>query len=400
MKFSTTNILVAALLLAAGTQQAYAQAAHGNTASTNTAGATIVNTAKATYTINGVEQTVPAEGHVDITVDRKVDLTVTGGNTTNVAPGDLAKGLKFEVTNNTNDTMDFALSVANGGPADEFDIGGTALGNVKYYKDDGAGAPDLGQEIVGGNIDDLASNGTLIVWVVLDMPNDGSMATGDAANVVLTATAKLSDGTALTATNADDDVTGTIYSVWADVAGETDADKDRKHSAYSTYEVTSADITVAKSSFVLWDPINEFTSPKAIPGAVVIYCVTVKNVGAVDVTDVKITDDLSTSGTSFIDGTNSGLLTVINDATSAGNGNFSANQTIIVNVGAAAPTCDADAIKAATGTPLTNSNADTDGAKYTGTTVEADVADADIAAPVLPATESDSTTMIFTATID
>ena len=69
MKFSTTKILAAALLLAAGTQTAYAS-------SDNKAGDTISNTASVTFTVGGVPQTANPTGSADFTVDRLIDVIV------------------------------------------------------------------------------------------------------------------------------------------------------------------------------------------------------------------------------------------------------------------------------------------------------------------------------------
>ncbi len=55
----------------------------------------------------------------------------------------------------------------------------------------------------------------------------------------------------------------------------------------------SANITVAKSSAVVSDPINGAASPKRIPGAVIEYTVQVTNTGGAQATNVTITDDLS-----------------------------------------------------------------------------------------------------------
>jgi uncharacterized repeat protein (TIGR01451 family) len=68
------------------------------------------------------------------------------------------------------------------------------------------------------------------------------------------------------------------------------------------YEVAAATITVTKSSAVYWDPINGFTNPKAIPGAVVLYCVSVEIGGSSDAESVKVTDNVP-ANTAFEEGT-------------------------------------------------------------------------------------------------
>ncbi len=51
-------------------------------------------------------------------------------------------------------------------------------------------------------------------------------------------------------------------------------------------------LSVTKISSVLSDPVNGTTNPKAIPGAVVEYCILVSNTGAATLTSVSATDNL------------------------------------------------------------------------------------------------------------
>jgi len=56
----------------------------------------------------------------------------------------------------------------------------------------------------------------------------------------------------------------------------------------------NANITVAKSSTVMSDPVNGTTNPKRIPGAVVEYTILVTNTSGAQATNLTVTDDLST----------------------------------------------------------------------------------------------------------
>ncbi len=62
----------------------------------------------------------------------------------------------------------------------------------------------------------------------------------------------------------------------------------------NTPKPATATLTVVKTSLVISDPVNGTTNPKAIPGAVVQYAVTVTNTGtaAVDASTVVVTDPL------------------------------------------------------------------------------------------------------------
>jgi uncharacterized repeat protein (TIGR01451 family) len=60
-------------------------------------------------------------------------------------------------------------------------------------------------------------------------------------------------------------------------------------------------LSLAKISSVISDPFNNTTNPKAIPGAVVQYSVTVTNAGASAATGVAISDPLP-ANTTFVQG--------------------------------------------------------------------------------------------------
>lgn len=60
-------------------------------------------------------------------------------------------------------------------------------------------------------------------------------------------------------------------------------------------------LNVTKTSTVLSDPVNGTTNPKAMPGALVQYCVTVTNSGTVAATTVIATDTLP-AGTTYVAG--------------------------------------------------------------------------------------------------
>lgn len=294
MKFSTTKILAAALLLAAGTQTAYAS-------SDNKAGDTISNTASVTFTVGGVPQTANPTGSADFTVDRLVDVIVASTGAASTTPGAAQAAVRFTVTNNTNDTMDFALVGANVGAGDQFD----ATGPFTYYIDDGDGnfEPGAGDGAAVTFLDEVTSDAVVSVWVVAAIPN--GLNNGDEANVTLLATAHDAGAAgmgALTTETAGANTAG-VDSVFGDGDGDVDADQDGAHSATSNYVISSAAIGVTKSSAIISDPINGTTNPKAIPGATMVYCIAVDNGSAtVPATAVTITDNIP-GGTTYVPGT-------------------------------------------------------------------------------------------------
>lgn len=58
------------------------------------------------------------------------------------------------------------------------------------------------------------------------------------------------------------------------------------------FDVAEADLSVTKISSILSDPINGTTLPKAIPGAVVEYCILISNAGNAVATSVSATDTI------------------------------------------------------------------------------------------------------------
>jgi uncharacterized repeat protein (TIGR01451 family) len=92
----------------------------------------------------------------------------------------------------------------------------------------------------------------------------------------------------------------------------------------NTRKPANATLTVAKVSSVISDPVNGAVNPKAIPGAVVRYFITVTNTGtlAVDASSIVITDPLPSTVTynggstvTFTNGTPSSGITTFNAAT-------------------------------------------------------------------------------------
>lgn len=70
------------------------------------------------------------------------------------------------------------------------------------------------------------------------------------------------------------------------------------------YQITiqNAELTLAKTSTVVSDPINGTTNPKRLPGATVRYCILTTNVGTATASNVTATDNLPANVT-FIPGT-------------------------------------------------------------------------------------------------
>ena len=271
-------------------------------------------------------------------VDRLLDLTVT---TVDAAPVEIAPGantattqtnsiaLTYTVANTGNATQNIALKAINtneptlagltAASADDFD---PVVNTFRYYRESGdaAGLDALDTAIVAvapggvGSIVpvllDVAQDASITVYVVAQAPNSTVVSLDDVAAISLVAqlaepTTDDSEagnlGTAgaliLTDDAAIGDTTAGIEDVFADAAaGEAGVDRlfdfvtgtanastvddiagNGQASDTSAYIIVTAEITVSKTATTVCDNTSLATNPKAIPGAVVRYSITVVN---------------------------------------------------------------------------------------------------------------------------
>ena len=89
-----------------------------------------------------------------------------------------------------------------------------------------------------------------------------------------------------------------VDTVFADGAGVTDQAGDAAYSARDDYTVSATTMSVVKTSKVISDPLNNTTNPKAIPGAVIEYCIAVSNAaGGSAASNVQVADPLPSTVT-------------------------------------------------------------------------------------------------------
>ena len=283
------------------------------------AGTAIQNTVSVTFEVGGVSQDPVASNTDEFVVDRIVNLTLEelGGSATIVSPGSTQQVTTFTVTNLSNDTVDFTLSAAQQaggsgahGGTDNFDTTNTTI-----YLDNGDGIFNPAEDTVTTYIDELAADTSATVFVVADIPL--GQVTGDTATVILTADAheggsvgSLGAELVTSATNT----VGSVDTVLADGAGETDPANDGAFSAADDYSVLAAAVNVLKTSRIVSDPVSGTNDPKAIPGAVIEYCIAVSNAaGGATATNITVTDPLPANttfeaGSILLDGTVTGSI--------------------------------------------------------------------------------------------
>ncbi|WP_454759507.1 hypothetical protein [Caulobacter segnis] len=291
--------LAGASAIAAGLWSQAALAATGTQA-----GVSINNTASVSYSVNGVSQTPVSSNNATFLVDRKANVMVAevGGTATTVAFGQTNQVTTFTVTNTTNAIQDFRLFATNIGLGGTTQLGHTdnfGVTNVRVFVDvNGNGTYEAGTD-TATYIDELAPDQTKTVFVVADIPASGP-ASGisgvQLTAVVATGGTATSLGADLVLTLLGDDP-NQVDIVFADGVGYADLLRDGRFSAGDEYAIAAATAEVTKYAKLISDPINGLLLPKTIPGAVVEYCIAVKNIGANALTSVGVTDNIPTNTT-------------------------------------------------------------------------------------------------------
>ncbi len=302
-------------------------------------GVQINNTATVNYSVSGVAQaaigssptgnTAGAGSPTQFVVDNKVNLTLTrvGLAQTPVASGQTNQTVVYRLENIGNATQGYTFTTANL-TGDDFDMTNfrvrvsadtsCALNSTTPPAAGYASATDTA-DFVQSLLEDTCR----WVYIVADTP--AGLANGDLSNVTLTAITVVAGaanaGAAVAVTQtAGADTAGTVDVVFAD------AGRDARETAQGTYVVSTAALSVQKTSSVFSDPFNNTTNPKAIPGAVMEYAIALTNTGGANASVVSITDAVP-ANTTFLAGQY--------------NGNAS---DVSITVGAGAPTfCVAEA---------------------------------------------------------
>jgi hypothetical protein len=265
--------------------------------------------ATADYQVGGVSMPqVSTAAPAEFMVDTRIDLTVAeaGSNYTAVTPGSQDQILTFTVTNTGNAAQDFALTAAvvSVGGDDPIDGGTntvdfTSSGLQAFIDVNGNSQYDAGTDT--DYIDGLAPDAAVTVLVAADI--DNTPVHGDVAACTLTATAH--DGStngslgAQTVENSGDTNDTSLIAANADIvfgdgSGLVDGATDGAHSAADAFLITSATLSITKSSAVISDPFSS-TNPKMIPGAVVEYTIRVENSAGAgeNATGILVQDDIS-----------------------------------------------------------------------------------------------------------
>ncbi len=166
-------------------------------------------------------------------------------------------------TVNAGSSFIYTVTVTNNGGSDATNVSlqDVLPAEVSYFSDTG-----LGSYIPGTGL-----------WTI------GSLANGVTATLNITVSANLLP-------------TGTVITNTADNLLLDQADPDTTNNQASVYVTVQnqPDILVLKSALTIEDPVNGGTNPKSIPGAIVLYTITITNqgLGAADADTVIIADSI------------------------------------------------------------------------------------------------------------
>lgn len=310
MKHVRIHRFITALLIIAAVAVLVPQAA---SAIGTTSGTTISNASSVVYSVGSVTQPLYTGPTTTFAVDTKVIFNVSRIDVSpvQVAPGDntssTTRRLQFRLQNDSNANIRFevaAADLASGTTVSGYTDNVNTFSTITACFDANANNTcDGGENFATVNANVL--NTTIIVTG--DIPANAVNA--DIVGALLTATAVDAGGLALVET-ATPTISG-VDIVLADGAGTDDAARGGTYTERNAWLVSAALLTISKTAVVYSDPFNTTTNPKAIPGAVITYTITVANAaGGATATNVTISDSLAAEvgriafATQFNDGVN------------------------------------------------------------------------------------------------
>jgi uncharacterized repeat protein (TIGR01451 family) len=298
-----------------------------NATAAGTASGTVVgNIATINYTVDGTAQ--PEVGSTEngnssgpgtettFLVGTTINLTLVENSSTftSVAAGSLLQASSFTLSNLGNNSQGYNLTAANSalavfGEADAFDVGSFA-----YYIDvNNDGLLDGGDTLIT-YVDSLAPDASINLLVTATVP--AVVVDAEQSTISLTAVTTTVGTTTVVVETAgayDSTVVQIVFSDPSTTAAGNDpgqTEGDASAVALDAYRVLTAVLTVSKTTAVYSDPANGTTNPKAIPGAIITYTITIVNSGTGTATGISIADVVDEIGagtvvfnTEYVDGT-------------------------------------------------------------------------------------------------
>ena len=268
----------------------------GANAQMTTAGTSINNRASVNYSVGGLPQAViessptgnvtPGAGagvDTSFLVDNLINLSVSelSGSATVVTPGMANQVLSFTIANSGNSPEGYQLTVSE-------EVGTLLFGNndnanfglanlVVRVDEDPSGGNGTGNDTYDGtesatSINQLNPGQSITVFVLASPTVPLTVINGNYANVNLQARAAApgTNGGTLEVASPGANLPTSVEILFADTL------RDATESATDQFSVVSAGLTITKTQTVLDDGFGSL-SPRAIPGAKVLYLTTIEN---------------------------------------------------------------------------------------------------------------------------
>lgn len=259
------------------------------------AGIDIQNTVTVNYQVSGSQQP-PVQSSTTFTVDRKIDLVVTGINNANVTPGDTQSEVTFSLSNDGNDIQIFELTPDPTINSDDFD---TSSCNTLVTAVTGTPLP--GVTLPSSADIKLSPDQQASISVKCNIPlNNGStpLSSGDTSLLSLKAVAKNNaDGTPVV-NSLTTETEQQVDTVFADGAGSDDLARDASHSARRTYTASTSTIAptlnINKSILEVKDSSG---GNSAVSGSEVTYKIAITTNGMGVINNTVISDQTPTGMT-------------------------------------------------------------------------------------------------------
>ncbi len=275
------------------------------------AGTVINNTATASYSVGPGANRTATSNTAALTVQQVTDVVVTQVNSPiTVNPGDPGRIAIFTVTNTGNGSDTFNLGAASAAGAAPSFTPALSAPNSIAIDTNGNGVYDPGIDAYATATTAIPADGYATVFVFNDIPTNA--ADGQKGNTTLTATSNTASGAVGTL------VAGAgVGGVNAVVGGNGGTG-----SATATYTVSSAVVSINKTSAVISDPYTApGGTPQAIPGAVIQYTLSVSATGTATANNVVITDPIP-ANTTYVPASMTLNGTALTDAADADAGDF------------------------------------------------------------------------------
>lgn len=247
------------------------------------AGTDIQNAATVNYKVNAIAQSALMASET-VKVDRVITATASllSANFPTVYPGQQNVALPFRITNTSNAPVSIAPGYT------QLITSSFYPGYTQTFLDDGDGLFDPAKDkiatIDSTDLPVTPPDGSVVVFLVINVPATA----GNDERSIYRAKFYIREpnltGSAVTQYIIPSSGPNTA-------AVDTVVVDDVVELTPVGFRAAAATITTTRSNRVVWDPANGTTNPKAIPGAIIEYCLALNNeAGSADADDVVATD--------------------------------------------------------------------------------------------------------------